>query len=99
MSALAMATVASAGVDTFCSNPNFCVFEREAPELLFCLDKQEVGSGPSRCVLTSPLIPLPLLRSHPGMLTSSKVSPALCCAAISSHSAGNQLWLCSWSKG
>lgn len=55
MSALAMATVASAGVDTFCSNPNFCVFERETPELLFCLDKQEVGSGPSRCVLTSPL--------------------------------------------
>lgn len=42
MIALEMVTVATAGVDTLCRNLNFCVFGREARELLFCLDSQEV---------------------------------------------------------
>lgn len=74
-SALAMVAAASAGVGALCRHLNFCVFGREAPDLMFCLDRQEVGRGPGQCVVTCPRIPLPLLR---GVLTSSKVSSALC---------------------
>lgn len=84
--------MAPAGVDALCRNLNFFVFGREARELLFCLDIQEVRGGPGQYVVTSPLIPLPLLRGSLGLLTSSKVSSVLCVQQSQATLQGTQLW-------